>query len=221
MKNYNKHYFILAILFILISIVSFVIPIEKTTAFFVTYAFTTIAFIIQGVIWNLTLGNTNNLKSKFLNISILHVSIVYLFIQIILLMTFRFATSIPTYGSVIANAIVICLALIFMISTNIGTTEIERIDKKVQEKVFYIKDLQTDVELLANLEQDKDIKEKLIQLAEKIRFSDPMCNEKLAIIEEQISSKVKELKTSNNKQELIIEINNLLDTRNKKCKLLK
>lgn len=221
MKNYNKHYFILAILFILISIVSFVIPIEKTTAFYVTYAFTTIAFIIQGVIWKLTLGNSNSLTSKFLNISIFHVSIVYLFIQIILLIIFRFATNISTWIAVTANVLVICLSLIFMISTNIGTNEIERIDKKVQEKVFYIKDLQTNVELLANLEQDKDIKEKLAQLAEKIRFSDPMSNEQLVTIEEQISSKVNDLKASNNKQELITEINNLLDTRNKKCKLLK
>ena len=61
----------------------------------------------------------------------------------------------------------------------------------------------------------------LTQLAEKIRFSDPMSNEQLADMENKISVKVMELKTAANKVEIITELTSLLDDRNKKCKILK
>ena len=87
--------------------------------------------------------------------------------------------------------------------------------------VFYIRELQADVELMANNESDADVKTSLTQLAEKIHFSDPMSNEQLADLENQISSKELELKTTANKVIVITELSLLLDERNKKCKILK
>ena len=77
------------------------------------------------------------------------------------------------------------------------------------------------VEMLAEIEQDADTKKALEQLAEKIRFSDPMSSEQLLALESSIASKVEALKTAANKMELISELNSLLIERNKKCKLLK
>ena len=91
----------------------------------------------------------------------------------------------------------------------------------VGKKVFYIRELQADIELLADNESDHDIKTALTQLAEKIRFSDPISNEQLTDLERQISNKVAELKTATSKMESIRELNLLLNERNKKCKNLK
>ena len=91
----------------------------------------------------------------------------------------------------------------------------------MQRKVFYIKSLQVDVEMLADAEQDTDTKKALEQLAEKIRFSDPMSSEQLSALESSIAFKVDALKIAANKMELISELNSLLIERNKKCKLLK
>ena len=99
--------------------------------------------------------------------------------------------------------------------------EIERIEVKVQKKVFYIKALQVDVELLADAEKDEAVKTELLALAKKIRFSDPISSEKLAALEEQITEKVGELKSATDKLPLINTIVMLLAERNKKCKLLK
>ena len=108
-----------------------------------------------------------------------------------------------------------------MISADAGRNEIERVESKVQKKVFYIRELQADIELLADNESDATVKTALAQLAERVRYSDPMSSEQLADLENKISAKVLELKTAPNKVEIITELNSLLDERNKKCKNLK
>ena len=108
-----------------------------------------------------------------------------------------------------------------MIASDVGRSEIERVSVKVREKTFYIKQLQTEVELLAGAETDAATKSKLAQLAEKIRYSDPMSDEQVADIEDRITAKIAELKSSTDKTEIINELNSLLDERNKKCKLLR
>lgn len=108
-----------------------------------------------------------------------------------------------------------------MITAEVGREELERVKTRVQKKVFYVKELQVDVELLADGETDDAVKKELIQLAEKIRLSDPMSSEQLAELENRISDKVIELKTTADRMAIIKELNSLLDERNKKCILLK
>ena len=108
-----------------------------------------------------------------------------------------------------------------MISADAGRDEIERVEAKVQKKVFYIRELQVDIELLADNESDAAVKTALAQLAERIRYSDPMSDEQLADIEDRITVKIAELKSSADKVKIINELNSLLDERNRKCKLLK
>lgn len=48
-----------------------------------------------------------------------------------------------------------------------------------------------------------------------------MNNEQLADLEDKISTKIEELKTTSSQLEIITELNSLLDERNKKCKNLK
>ena len=75
-KNSTKGYLILGILFLLVSVIAFVIPTVKSTAFWIIYAFTTIAFVAQIGIWKIALGKEDTLKSKFLGFTVVHVGIV-------------------------------------------------------------------------------------------------------------------------------------------------
>lgn len=65
------------------------------------------------------------------------------------------------------------------------------------------------------------IKTDLQQLAEKIRFSDPMSDYSLEEIEGKIAAKISELRTESDKIIIIQELNFLITERNKKCKILK
>lgn len=219
-KNSTKGYVILCILFALVSIIAFAVPMAKTATFWIAYVFTAAAFAAQIVIWKTALGK-EALKSKFLGFPIVHIGIVYAIIQVIAFAVFLFAPTLPTWSAIVVCSIIAGISAVCMISADAGRNEIERVEAKVQKKVFYIRELQVDVELIAAAETDTDTKAALTQLAEKIRFSDPMSNEQLADLENKISAKVLELKTEANKVEVITELTSLLDERNKKCKILK
>ena len=219
-KNSTKGYIILGILFALVSIIAFAVPFIKTATFWIAYVFTAAAFAAQIIIWKKALGN-EELKSKFLGFPVVHIGIVYAIIQTVAFAVFLFVPTLPVWSAIVVCSIIAGVSAVCMISADVGRNEIEQVEAKVQKKVFYIRELQADVELIASAETDANIKAALTQLAEKIRFSDPMSNEQLMDLENKISAKVLELKTAANKVEIITELTSLLDERNKKCKILK
>lgn len=219
-KNSTKGYVILGILFALVSVIAFAVPTIKTATFWIVYAFTAAAFAAQIIIWNKVLGK-EELKSKFLGLPVVHIGIVYAIVQAVAFAVFLFVPTLPAWSAIVVCSVIAGVSAVCMISADAGHNEIERVEAKVQKKVFYIRELQVDVELIAAAETDTDTKAALTQLAEKIRFSDPMSSEQLADLENKISVKAMELKTAANKVEIITELTSLLDERNKKCKILK
>ena len=220
-KNSTKGYVILGILFALVSIIAFAVPTSKTATFWIAYVFTAAAFAAQIGIWKTALGKEEALKSKFLGFPVVHIGIVYAVIQVIAFTVFMFVPTLPAWSAIVVCSVIAGVSAVCMISAGAGRHEIERVEAKVQKKAFYIRELQADIELLAANESDSSVKTELTQLAEKIRFSDPMSNEQLADLENKISAKAAELKTASIKLETITELNSLLDERNKKCKILK
>ena len=220
-KNSTKGYVILGILFVLISVIAFAVPTVKTATFWIAYVFTAAAFAAQIIIWKTALGKEGTLKSKFLGFPVVHIGIVYAIVQTVAFAVFLFVPTLPMWSAIVVCSVIAGISAVCMISADAGRDEIERVEAKVQKKVFYIRELQADIELLADNETNADVKTALTQLAEKIRFSDPMSSEQLADLENKISAKVLELKTAPNKVEIITELNSLLDERNKKCKILK
>lgn len=220
-KNSIKGYVILGILFVLISIIAFAVPTVKTATFWIAYVFTAAAFAAQIGIWKTALSKEGTLKSKFLGFPVVHIGIVYAVIQVIAFAVFMFMPILPAWSAIVACSVIAGISAVCMISADAGRNEIERVEANVQKMVFYIRELQADIELLADNESDAAVKTALTHLAEKIRFSDPMSNEQLADLENKISTKVAELKTAPNKVEIITELNSLFDERNKKCKILK
>ena len=219
-KNSTKGYVILGILFALISIIAFAVPTVKTATFQIAYVFTAAAFAAQIIIWRTALGK-ETLKSKFLGFHVVHIGIVYTVIQVIAFAVFMFVPTLPTWSAIVVCSVIAGISAVCMISADAGRNEIERVEAEVKKKVFYIRELQADIELLADNETNADVKKALTQLAEKIRFSDPMNNEQLADLEDKISTKIEELKTTSSQLEIITELNSLLDERNKKCKIAK
>lgn len=219
-KNSTKGYVILGILFTLVSIIAFAVPTLKTATFWIAYVFTAAAFAAQIIIWRTALGK-EALKSKFLGFPVVHIGIVYAIIQTVAFAVFLFAPMLPVWSAIVVCSIIAGVSAVCMISTDAGLNEIERVEAEVQEKVFFIRELQADIELIATTETDADTKAELTRLAEKISFSDPMSNEQLMDLEKKISTKVLKLKTATNKVEIITELTLLLDERNKKCKILK
>ena len=220
-KNKGMAYAVLAIVFVLFNVIAFAVPTAKTSTFWIAYVFTAIAFASQIAIWKFAFKGADTLKSKFLGIPLISVGITYLIIQLIAFAIFMAFPIAPTWIAIVVCALILAISAISLIGTETGREEINRVEEKVEKKVFYIKSLQVDIEMLASDETDADTRATLTKLAEKIRFSDPMSNEILAELEAEITAKVKELKTAENKAEIIKVLDSLLLERNKKAKLLK
>ncbi len=220
-KNKGMAYAALGIAFVLLNVIVFAIPTAKTASFWVAYMFTAIAFALQIGIWSFAFRGTDTLKSKFLGIPLISVGITYLIIQIIAFTIFMALPLTANWIAIVVCALILGILAICLIGTETGREEINRVEEKIERKVFYLQSLQVDVEMLASTETDADTKAALTKLAEKIRFSDPMSNEALADLEVEIADKVKELKTVENKVAIIIALDSLITERNKKAKLLK
>ena len=220
-KNKGMAYAVLGIFFVIFNVIVFAIPTAKTATFWVAYIFTLIAFAMQPLIWKFAFKDTDTLKSKFLGIPLISVGIIYLLVQIVAVAVFMALSFVPSWIAIVVCILILGISAICLIGTETGREEINRIEHKVSKKVFYIKSLQIDIEMLAKAEADADTKTALTNLAEKIRFSDPMSDELLAELETKISNKFEELKSAEQKSTIINELTLLIEERNKKCKLLK
>ena len=220
-KNSKLGYAVLGVVFVLFNVIAFAIPTVKTGTFLVAYVFSVVAFASQIGIWKVALGKEDTLKSKFLGFPVVHIGIVYLIVQTVVFAVFMAVPTLPVWSAIVVCALVLGISAICMISAEAGRGEIERVETKVKQKVFYIKSLQVDVELLANRESDVATKEALQKLAEKIRFSDPMSLPELEAIEKEIADKTNALKTAADKLAIITEVDALLAERNTKIKILK
>lgn len=220
MKN-KTPYIVIAILFVLFNVTAFMIPTEKATAFWIGYVFTVIAFAVVGFVWYLTIGKKQDLKSKLLGSSVAYISAVYLAVQFVAFLVFLFVTSAPSWCAVLVCVLILGISAICMITTNAGTEMITATKNKVAVKRQFIKDLQIDVEMLAETETDAEIKQKLTELSKKIRLSDPMSDPSLAELEEELLAKVSAIESSSDKMSAINEAETMLFKRNKKTKALK
>ena len=205
----------------ILSVIAFALPTEKTDSFWTAYVFTALGLILQIPLWKHSIGKKVLVKSKFFGISTVYLGILYLIIQIIIFAVVLLIPTIQLWLTVVICAVPLCLSLVFIISTSIGRDEIERVEAKAQGKVTFIRQLQTEVELLIQSETDPDVKAELNMLVDTIRFSDPMSNDKLHDLEAEVMSLTIGLRHSDNKLQDAKRISSLLDERNSKCAILK
>ena len=220
-RNKKLGYVILLSALVIVSVVVFALPTAKTTSFWVTFIFTCIAFAAQVLIWNIGFIDNTPLKSKFLGIPVIRVGYIYLVFQLIALAMLVAYPALPVWATIIINVLIVGISAICMITAEIGRDIVSNVEDKVQSKVSYIREIQTDIEIAAERESDSAIKQKILKLAEKVRYSDPISCSELSELEKRISNKVKELYDADDKLAIVDEIELLLLERNKKCKIYK
>lgn len=166
MKN-KTPYIVIGIAFILFNLIAFIIPTEKTATFWVAYVFSVIAFAVQTFVWWLFSGSKKNMKSKFLGLPVLYISTIYLIVQLIVFGLFMILSFIPKQYSILICSLILGIFAVCMLTVNTGASNIRATDNKIAVKRQLIKDLQIDVEMLAEIESDPEIRQKLTQLAKK------------------------------------------------------
>ena len=210
------------------NVVVFVIPFNRGGGFWTGYGFSMLAMFITAAV-NFYAFDRKSLKSKVYGVPLISVVWRYLIIQLIVgvLQIVLDFIPIPYKYDIAVNIVLLGACLIGLIIVETSKDEIARIDKKIKEKVFFIKSLQVDVENMLVKASDVTVKKALKDLSETIRYSDPMSSPQLAAIENKIQSKVVilseavENKDTDSIKTLCIELQQLFAERNRKCKILK
>lgn len=209
----------LTILFFLFNVIAFIIPTDKTITFWIAYIFTIVAFIMEIPLWMIKFNKEDNIENKFLNISIIQISLTYLILQLIAFVIFMIYPSLEDWLAVVVCSFILAIILICIILSKISIKMIKNNEDKIKTKLNFIKSLQIEIEMIMELEIDDNNKLLLKKLYEMIQFSDPISHEQLNYLEEKILDKVNEMKIVSYKKDIINEINILLIERNKKCKI--
>jgi len=219
----------LAAVFIIMAVynvIVFIIPFSRGGGFWSGYGFSMLAMLITAAVGFYTFDK-EGWQSRFYRMPLASVAWRYLIIQLIAGFLQMILTFIPYKYGIAVNTVILGACLVGLIAMNLTKEEIEHIDKKIKEKVFYIKSLLVDVEGLSDKVSDESVKKVLKDLADTIKYSDPMSNPQLATIENKIEVKVVALaeaveNTDNDAIKAFCnELQQLFAERNRKCKLLK
>lgn len=132
-----------------------------------------------------------------------------------------------TKVAVVVQLLIMAVYLVFAISCLFAKGTIEELDEKIKDKVLFIRSMHVDLQTIANKCTDPIAKTMINKLTEKMRLSDPMSHETLFELEKDIALDISRLKSDIEQQNFDVakerynNIDQLLDERNRKCKILK
>jgi hypothetical protein len=214
-----------AIIFIAFNAAAFTLPFTRDRGFWIAYLFTTLAFVPSVTVSLWTMGKTT-LKT-FYRWPIMYVTWVYLVLQITSGMTFMSLPAVPDWVGTITGVILLSLCLVICIIADGANAEIEMFDQTIRVKTSFIRSLRNDVEDLTALIDEDKLKAMLKQFAEELRWSDPMSDPRIAVLEEEMKTKTELLASAISKglsgdaMETCGELRRLLAERNRKCRFMK
>ena len=214
------------------NVITFVTPNEIagvskfTGAFWTGYIFITLAFIGQlGCAYKAF--KAENLKKLFYNIPLISISYTGLAVMLVAGIICMAIPIIPYWIGVIVCVLVFAFSAIRVIKASVVADIVSEIDEKVKVKTQFIKLLTADAEHLMSSSKIAELKAEAKKVYEAIRYSDPMTNDALADVEEQIQSEFKFFSQAIKSEDLELAqsvsegLLSLIDSRNKKCKVLK
>ena len=230
-KTFKSYVVIWTSLFILFNVVSFVSfgwdnPNKYTTSFWISYAFITISFIGQLVCTKIAF-NADNYNQLFFNLPLITVSWTGLLVSFVVGSVCMFEPSIPYWVSTIVCMLFLVLNVIAITKGSMGADISSKIDEEIKDKTLFIKSLVIDAEELLNKAQTEEVKVECKKIYEAIRYSDPVSDGTLKLVEDEILLKFNSLKDSIKENEIETiknkssELIDLINERNKKCKLYK
>lgn len=231
-KGFKYYAAVWAILLVLFNVICFVTPNEVAGmtkfggSFWVGYAFITVAFLGQLACAYMAFS-AENTKKFFYRIPLISVSYTGLILTIIFGSLVMAIPGLPDWAGAIICILILGFNAIAVIKASAAADAVESVDNRIKTQTQFIKLLTVDAEGLMNRASDPAVKNACKKVYEAVRYSDPMSNEALSVIEAKITVKMDELASAvgaddaEKAKEIVDEIVILVGDRNKKCKALK
>lgn len=233
MKKYFKYYSICwAIALVVFNVITFVAANETvglgfvSSSFWIGYSFITIAFI-GNLICSFLFFKEENKGKVFLNIPIINLAYSALIVSLVVGAVAMAVPQIPYWIGVIVDVLVLAFYAIAIVKASAAADIVNDVEQKVKVQTFFIKSLTVDADSLMARAKSDEMKAETKKVYEAIRYSDPMSNDALVSIENQIQNEFNAFADAvkNNDIDLAKSSANelvvLIKDRNMKCKLLK
>lgn len=217
----------LAVLLAVFCVIAFAVPFNRTPVFWLSFAFAIAAFALQCYALPKSFSDDSP-KSRFYGFPIIRIAAVYLMIQVVVSYVFMaVADKVQLWIPLIFYVVLLAIAVIGLISADVMRDEIEKMDEKLKKNVFTMRNFQSKVETIKGKIDDTDAEAKICELAENLRYSDPVSSDKLADIENELSALLDSLQQAvvDGDKEAVITLcdrtQTTLTERNRLCKLYK
>lgn len=229
-KNFKFYVATWAVVLATFNTVIFVVPPiignKFTGSFWTAYIFITLAFLGQLACAYLAF-KPQSLEKVFLNVPLITISYTGLLVSLIVGTLCMVLSSLPTWIAIVVCYLVLAFMAIALMKANVAAEMVSAVEDKVKAQTATIKMLTADAEHILATAKSTEIKAEAKKVYEAIRYSDPMSKEALADVETRIQSEFVEFENAVQKEdnELVASIGKdlleLIDMRNKKCKMLK
>ena len=232
-KNFKSYAVIWAILLALFNIVVFlarpILPgyeVRYDARFWIAWGAVVAAFL-GNLVCAYFAFQAENLKKLFYHLPLITVSRAALIAMIVAGSALMLIPNCPAWIAAIVCIVILAFNAIAVVKANWAAETVENIDEKIAAKTSYIRELTAQAESLVARAKSDEVKKECKKVYEAVRYSDPMSNEAISVIEAKITVKVDEFSTAvgaddtEKVKEIADEIVNLVGDRNKKCKGLK
>ena len=218
----------LGVLLILYILIAFLIPFAKTATYWVSFVFTLIAFCVVAASIYIAFVKNPDAKSRFYGFPIARIGVIYGVAQLLAgLLLMALGKWVPVWPAVLVYAIMLGAAVIGLISADAVAEQIHAQDAKLKKDVAAMRTIQSKLIVLPGQCEDPVTAKCLTQLAEEIRFSDPVSSEATQETEADLNALTDELQKAVLEhdtaaaQNLCKRCQAVLMERNRLCKLEK
>ena len=218
----------IGVLLVLYILVAFLIPFVHTATFWVSFVFTLIAFCVVAASIYIAFVKNPDAKSRFYGFPIARIGIIYGIAQLVAgLLLMALGKWVPVWLAVLVYAIMLGAAVIGLISADAVAEQIHAQDAKLKKDVAAMRAIQSKLSVLPGQCEDPVTAKCLTQLAEEIRFSDPVSSEATQETEADLNALTDELQKAVLEhdtaaaQNLCKRCQAVLMERNRLCKLEK
>lgn len=230
-KSFNVYTVIWAICLVVFNVIVFVVPtglgISKFGgSFWVGYIFITVAFLGQ-LACAFIAFKAENIKTLFYNIPLISISYSGLIAMLIAGGVFIAIPVLPEWIGIVVCIVILAVNAIAIIKAKAAANIVKGIDEKVKAKTFFIKSLTVDASSLVACAKTDELRTEARRVYEVIRYSDPVANAELSSLDSQIEKQFAVFADTINEQNTQLAkteadtLVQMLERRNRKCKLLK
>lgn len=231
-KLFGKYAIAWLIVLIIFNIVCFALPNEFMgytkfdATFWTAYIFMTLAFIGQ-LICAAQAFKAENAKKLFYNIPLITISYTGLILMLIFGAIIITIPDLPNWVGIILCVLILGFTAVAVIKASAAVELVEQVDEKVKTQTSFIRNMTAEAESLMARAKSMEAKEACKKVYEALRYSDPVSNDALSVVEAKITVKIDELSNAIGAdnagaiKEIADELIDVIGDRNIRCKALK